>query len=174
MLSRNHTVKAVAAIVEARDPPSANSVQAVQKQFNVFVYFNYKKRIVILHATPSTVTVELENSIAGNVAKILGFTNVAAGTAAIQGKPEKAPYSIEVLVEMNPDIIFITSMGTQEKVEKRLHADVEGNPAYAALNAVKNNKVYVLPEDLFLLAPGLRYPEAVELMAKDVFPESFK
>lgn len=48
MLSRNHTVKAVAAIVEARDPPSANSVQAVQKQFNVFVYFNYKKRIVIL------------------------------------------------------------------------------------------------------------------------------
>ena len=45
MLSRNHTVKAVAAIVEARDPPSANSVQAVQKQFNVFVYFNYKKRI---------------------------------------------------------------------------------------------------------------------------------
>jgi iron complex transport system substrate-binding protein len=135
---------------------------------------SHKKSIVILHATPSTVTVELENSIAGNVAKILGFTNVAAGTAAIQGKPEKAPYSMEVLVEMNPDIIFITSMGTQEKVEKRLHADVEGNPAYAALGAVKNNKVYVLPEDLFLLAPGLRYPEAVELMAKDVFPENFK
>lgn len=132
------------------------------------------KKIVILHATPSTVTVELENSIAGNVAKKIGFTNIAAGSAAIQGKPEKAPYSMEVLVEKNPDIIFITSMGAKDKIEKRLQADVKGNPAYAALSAVKNNKVYVLPEDLFLLAPGLRYPEAVELMAKDVFPESFK
>lgn len=31
------------------------------------------KRIVIMHATPSNVTVELENSIAGCVAKMLGF-----------------------------------------------------------------------------------------------------
>ena len=30
---------------------------------------DHKKRIVILHATPSTVTVELENSIAGNAGK---------------------------------------------------------------------------------------------------------
>ena len=135
---------------------------------------DHKKKIVILHATPSTVTVELENSIAGGVAQKLGFVNIAAGAAAIQGKPEKAPYSMEILVEKNPDIIFITSMGAHDKIEKRLQADVQGNPAYAALTAVKNNKVYVLPEDLFLLAPGLRYPEAVELMAKDVFPENFK
>ncbi|MBQ9635108.1 MAG: ABC transporter substrate-binding protein [Acidaminococcaceae bacterium] len=133
-----------------------------------------KKKIVILHATPSTVTVELENSIAGNVAQKLGFINVAQGSTAIQGKPEKAPYSIEVLVEKDPDIIFITSMGAKDKIEKRLKADVQGNPAYAALTAVKNNKVFILPEELFLLTPGLRYPEAVEYMAKDVFPETFK
>ena len=135
---------------------------------------DHKKRIVILHATPSTVTVELENSIAGNAAKMLGFVNIAQGTTAIQGKPEKAPYSIEALVEKGPEIIFITSMGAQDKIEKRLKADVKGNPAYSALTAVKNNKVYILPEDLFLTPPGLRYPDAVELMAKDVFPESFK
>ena len=135
---------------------------------------DHKKRIVILHATPSTVTVELENSIAGNAAKMLGFVNIAQGTTAIQGKPEKAPYSIEVLVEKDPEIIFITSMGAQDKIEKRLKADVQGNPAYSALTAVKNNKVFILPEDLFLTPPGLRYPDAVELMAKHVFPENFK
>ena len=135
---------------------------------------DHKKRIVILHATPSTVTVELENSIAGNTAKMLGFVNIAQGTTAIQGKPEKAPYSIEVLVEKDPEIIFITSMGAQDKIEKRLKADVQGNPAYSALTAVKNNKVFILPEDLFLTPPGLRYPDAVELMAKHVFPETFK
>ena len=135
---------------------------------------DHKKRIVILHATPSTVTVELENSIAGNAAKMLGFVNIAQGTTAIQGKPEKAPYSIEALVEKDPEIIFITSMGAQDKIEKRLKADVQGNPAYSALTAVKNNKVFILPEDLFLTPPGLRYPDAVELMAKHVFPENFK
>lgn len=132
------------------------------------------KKIVILHATPSTVTVELENSIAGGIAKMLGFVNIASGSTPIQGKPERTPYSMEVLVEKNPDIIFITSMGAKDKIEKRLQSDVQGNPAYAALTAVKNHKVYVLPEEMFLLTPGLRYPEAVQLMAKDVFPESFK
>jgi iron complex transport system substrate-binding protein len=65
-------------------------------------------------------------------------------------------------------------MGAKDKIEKRLQSDVQGNPAYAALTAVKNHKIYVLPEEMFLLTPGLRYPEAVQLMAKDVFPESFK
>lgn len=132
------------------------------------------KKIVILHATPSTVTVELENSIAGSTAKLLGFTNIAAGNKALEGRPERTPYSMEVLVEKDPDIIFITSMGAKEKIESRLQADVKGNPAYASLRAVQSNKVYVLPEDLFLLTPGLRFPEAVQLMAKDVYPEVFK
>jgi len=140
---------------------------------------DHKKKVVILHATPSAVTVEMETSIAGSVAKSLGFVNIASGTSPTgnksQDKPATTqPFSMEVMVEKNPDIIFITTMGAQDKIESRLQADVKGNPAYAALNAVKNNKVYVLPKDLFLLEPGLRYPEAVELMAKDVFPENFK
>lgn len=128
---------------------------------------------MILHATPSTVTVELENSIAGGVAKLLGFKNVAGGAKAVEGSPERTPYSIEALVEQDPEILFITSMGAREKIESRLQADVKGNPAYAALRAVRQQKVYVLPENLFLLNPGLRYPEAVKLMAKDVYPELF-
>ena len=76
-------------------------------------------------------------------------------------------------MEQDPEILFITSMGAREKIESRLQADVKGNPAYAALRAVRQQKVYVLPENLFLLNPGLRYPEAVKLMAKDVYPELF-
>lgn len=135
---------------------------------------NHNKRIVILHASVSTVTVELETSIAGGIAKKLGLINVSAGTPAIHGRPEKAPYSMESLVEQDPDIIFITTLGAKEKIEKRLQADVKNNPAYGALKAARNKRVYALPETLFMLAPGLRYPEAMEMMAKDAFPESFK
>ena len=61
-----------------------------------------KKRIVIMHATASAVTVEGSHSIAGCVSDILGFENVAA--AALKGKSNKTPYSMETLVEQNPEI----------------------------------------------------------------------
>jgi len=131
-----------------------------------------KKRIVIMHATASSVTVEGSRSIAGCVSDILGFENVAA--AALKGKSDKTPYSMESLVGQNPDLIFITSMGKAEEIENRLRMDFKKNPAWNSLTAVQQGKVYVLPEKLFLLNPGLRYPEAVKYMAQQVYPEVFK
>lgn len=131
-----------------------------------------KKRIVIMHATASSVTVEGSRSIAGCVSDILGFENVAA--AALKGKSDKTPYSMESLVGQNPDLIFITSMGKAEEIENRLRKDFKKNPAWNSLAAVQQGKVYVLPERLFLINPGLRYPEAVKYMAKQVYPEVFK
>lgn len=132
---------------------------------------NDKKRIVIMHATASSVTVEGSHSIAGCVSDILGFENVAA---ALNGKSDKTPYSMESLVGQNPDLIFITSMGKAEEIENRLRMDFKKNPAWSSLAAVQQGKVYVLPEKLFLLNPGLRYPEAVKYMAQQVYPEVFK
>ena len=131
-----------------------------------------KKRIVIMHATASSVTVEGSRSIAGCVSDILGFENVAA--AALKGKSDKTPYSMESLVGQNPDLIFITSMGKAEEIENRLRKDFKKNPAWNSLQAVQQGKVYVLPENLFLINPGLRYPEAVQYMAAQVYPEVFK
>lgn len=133
---------------------------------------NDKKRIVIMHATASSVTVEGSHSIAGCVSDILGFENVAA--AALNGKSDKTSYSMESLVGQNPDLIFITSMGKAEEIENRLRMDFKKNPAWNSLAAVQQGKVYVLPEKLFLLNPGLRYPEAVKYMAQQVYPEVFK
>lgn len=131
-----------------------------------------KKRIVIMHATASSVTVEGSRSIAGCVSDILGFENVAA--AVLKGKSDKTPYSMESLVGQNPDLIFITSMGKAEEIENRLRKDFKKNPAWNSLQAVQQGKVYVLPENLFLINPGLRYPEAVQYMAAQVYPEVFK
>lgn len=130
-----------------------------------------KKRVVIMHATASAVTVEGSHSIAGCVSDLLGFENVAA--AALKGKSDKTPYSMETLVEQNPDIIFVSSMGKPGEIENRLRVDFKNNPAWNSLQAVKAGKVYVLPENLFLINPGLRYPEAVKYMAQQVYPEVF-
>ncbi|WP_110953447.1 ABC transporter substrate-binding protein [Anaerosinus massiliensis] len=129
------------------------------------------KKIAILHSTAKSVTVELEGSIAGTAAKTLGFHNIASGSKALEQDPDSTPYSLEKLVENDPEIIFIVTMGKLEDIRKRMLSDIESNPAWSSLNAVKKNKVYFLPQDLFLLNPGLRYPEAIELMAKLVYPE---
>ncbi|MPN58193.1 hypothetical protein SDC9_205894 [bioreactor metagenome] len=126
-----------------------------------------------MHATAKSVTVELDNSITGSIAKQLRLTNIASGSKALESDPDATPYSLEKLVEADPDKIFVVTMGYGPEVENRIKGDVESNPAWAALSAVQNKQVYLLPEELFLLNPGLRYPEAVEHMAKLVYPEVF-
>lgn len=130
-------------------------------------------KVVILHATAKSVTVELDNSIAGSVANILKLKNIAAGSHPLTKDTNAAPYSLEKIVEGNPDIILVTMMGDAADIEKRLRADVQSNPAWAGLRAVKHKQVYYLPGDLFQLNPGIHYDEAVSYMAKVVYPEVY-
>lgn len=127
------------------------------------------KRVAIIHATPSSVSVELPSSIAGDIAQLLHLQNIAAG-AASDDQATRIPYSMESLVQADPDVIFLTSMGSSDKIQKRIQEDIEGNPAWASLAAVKAGRVYVLPEKYFLLNPGLDYPKAVAYMANLVYP----
>ena len=131
------------------------------------------KKVAILHSTAQNVTVELDGSIAGSIAKSLGFRNVAATGQPLEKDPDATPYSLETLVEQDPDIIFVTSMGKMDEIKKSMSANVETNPAWSSLRAIKNKQLYFLPQNLFLLNPGVDYPNAVATMAKLVYPEVF-
>lgn len=132
------------------------------------------KRAAILHSTTQQVSVQLEGSIAGSVAQMMGLVNVASGSQPMEKNPDTTPYSLETLVQQNPDIILVTSMGNIESIKKSMLKNVESNPAWQTLPAVAAKQLYFLPQELFLLNPGLHYPEAVETMAKIVYPGVFK
>jgi len=133
----------------------------------------HSKKVVILHATAKNVTVELEGSIAGNIAKMLKIKNVAAGSKSIDSDPDIAPYSLEKLVEGDADVILVVTMGNMEGIEARMKTDIRSNPAWAGLRAVQNNQIFFLPAELFQLNPGIRFHESVEYMAKVVYPEVY-
>ncbi len=133
-----------------------------------------KRRVAILHSTAQGLSVQLDTSIAGSTAKMLGFENVASGMKALEGNPDAAPYSIETLVEQNPEIIFVTSMGKIDEVKRGMEETIASNPAWQTIPAVKNGKMYYLSQEHFLLSPGIQYPAAVEEMAKQVYPDLFK
>lgn len=132
------------------------------------------KKIAILHATAKSVTVELENSVTGNMASLLKMQNVASGSTPLDSEGDMTPYSLEKLVAADPDMVLVVTMGSNlEDVEKRLRKDVQSNPAWASLRAVKEGRVAFLPSELFQLNPGLKYPAAFEYLAKTVYPEVY-
>ena len=150
------------ALVKAMDDKIASIVSKLPKE-------PQPRRVVILHSTAQGLSVQLETSIAGSVAKMLGFDNVAASMKAMEDNPDAAPYSIETLVEQNPEILFITSMGKIEDIKRGMEETIASNPAWQTIPAVKDKKLFYLSQEHFLLSPGIHYPDAVEEMARLIY-----
>ncbi|MFE5321747.1 ABC transporter substrate-binding protein [Paenibacillus sp. NPDC056579] len=128
---------------------------------------------VMLNVTPSSVSVQRTNTVGLEVAKMLKMKNVAESLEAAQNSQSTAPYSLEKLVELNPDYVFILIHGAKEAGEKKIQSDLSSQPAWASLRAVKENRMTVLSSDLMLSNPGFRLDESVAYLAKLVYPERF-
>ena len=129
-----------------------------------------KKRVAIIHSTGQGLSVQLDGSIAGSIAVMLGWENTAAGMPALDKNPDAAPYSMETLVAQNPDIIFVTSMGEEAEIRASMEAMFAESPAWQSVGAIRDGRVYYLPQELFLFSPGIDYPKAVQYMARLVYP----
>ena len=131
-----------------------------------------KKRVAILHSTAQGLSVQLDGSIAGSIVKMLGWENVASGMKPLDKNPDAAPYSMETLVEQNPEIILVTSMGKLEDIKSDMQKMIDTNAAWQSIPAIQKGQLYYLPQDMFLLSPGIHYPEAVDIVAGLVYPEA--
>lgn len=122
-------------------------------------------KVAVLRATAKAVTAETELAITASMVKELGMDNVV-----LHGDYDKSvktiPYSLEKLTVDDPDIIFIATMGKAEDIEKTMAKEMTSNPAWQNLKAVRNNKVFYLPSNRFLLNPGLHTPEAMAELVK--------
>ena len=151
-------------IISDMDAEIKNIVDKVPKK---------KLRVAILHSTAQGLSVQLDGSIAGSIAKMFGWENVASGMTPLEKNPDAAPYSMETLAEQNPEIIFVTSMGDLDEIKSNMTKAIADNAAWQTIGAIKDNRLYFLPQDLFLLSPGLHYPDAVKKMAELIYPEKF-
>ena len=129
-----------------------------------------KKRVSIIHSTGQGLSVQLDGSIAGCIVKMLGWENTASGMTALDKNPDAAPYSMETLVSQNPDIIFVTSMGEEAEIRASMEQMFAESPAWQSVAAVREGRVYYLPQELFLFSPGIDYPAAVRYMARLIYP----
>lgn len=121
-------------------------------------------RVIVLRATGKDITAEMPTAIASSMVEKLGMHNIVSEFPSLPQNTKTVPFSLESLTASNPDIIFIVTMGKIEQIQEKLNSDLTTNPAWQGLSAVKKHRVYYLPSDLFLLNPGLRTPEAMNML----------
>lgn len=71
---------------------------------------------------------------------------------------------IEAIVNADPDYIFVVAQGDQKKADEAFYKAYKSNPAWAGLSAVKNDRVFMLPKELFNYKPNARWAEAYEIV----------
>jgi iron complex transport system substrate-binding protein len=130
--------------------------------------------VVILYVTSSSLSVKLDNSIAGDVAAILGLKNIASDLPPDTLGSETTPLDIEYIVEKNPDFVLVTSMiSSNEDTKQVMEGEFTTNPAWSGIEAIKEGRVVYLPQEYFLYNAAHKYVDAIEYMAKGVYPEIY-
>ncbi len=100
----------------------------------------------------------------GDMAAILGATNVADGKEDAGPYPGYAQLSTEEIIAADPDVIFTVTRGADVSMAESMASD----PVWSALSAVQNGAVYELDVNLFLQSPGPRFEDAM-LQLYDIF-----
>lgn len=127
----------------------------------------------VLNVTTNSISIQRTNTTALEIGELLNMTNIAKDMNPSTNSSTSAPYSIEAIVAEQPDYIFIVIHGSEEKGMERIKEELEQNPAWASLQAVKEKRAHVLPANQFLSNPGFAYEESMEYMAKLIYPEIF-
>ncbi|MFJ7699297.1 heme ABC transporter substrate-binding protein IsdE [Lysinibacillus fusiformis] len=113
-------------------------------------------RVLILLGIPGSYLVATENSYAGDLVKRAGGINVMEGQDA-----EYLSSNTEYLHNSNPDIILRLSHGMPDEVVKMFDEEFKTNDIWKHFDAVKNDKVYDLEEELFGTTSSLQVPQAL-------------
>lgn len=123
--------------------------------------------VLFLRAFSTGVKAKGSDSMTGIMLQELGCVNIADEEERLIGD-----LSMEVIVEKNPDYIFVTTMGEDEEAAlNSVKALLTDNPAWNSLKAVQEGHYYVLPKNRFHNKPNARWGESYQMLADILYPE---
>ncbi|GMQ64820.1 ABC transporter substrate-binding protein [Vallitalea maricola] len=161
--------------ITGRDDIYNSEVKALKEDINKICDKAKKEEqpnVFILFGSSKYVKAELSTGLVGNMVEMLGANNIITDSPVENSS--KVDFSLEKILEKDPDVILVIPMGDLEKVKTRIKDDLESNEAWATLTAVKEGNVHYLPPELFHYKPNARYPEAFEYLAKIFYSQVFK
>lgn len=125
-----------------------------------------QKTYILLRAYSTGIKVKTDN-IADNIISRFA-TNITEENPSML-----EDLSVEEIIKQNPDYIFVLTMGSEKSAKEYLKSNVENNPAWNGLDAVKNGNYTILPKELFHYKPNNRWDESYEYIAKIIYPEIY-
>lgn len=119
---------------------------------------------LIVYGAPGTFMAALPSSLAGDILTKAGGANIAADYPQLASYPQYASLDMERIVASNPQAIFIMTHADPEDVRDSFIKEMESSSAWSSIDAVKNNRIEVLPAELFGSNPGTRISESLDYM----------
>ncbi|KEK26298.1 helical backbone metal receptor [Bacillus gaemokensis] len=170
---------------------SANSIKDIQKSIDIYGTLMQKEnkskelnqkindqmkkyekksdvKALLVYGAPGTYLAALPNSLSGDILEKTGGKNIAAEFPKMKEYPQYAQLSVERIIEANPEVIFLITHGDPAGVKKAFEGEMMKNEAWKNLEAVKQNRVVILPPDLFGSNPGTKVTEAMDFMYKSI------
>ncbi|MEI2464206.1 ABC transporter substrate-binding protein [Niallia taxi] len=124
------------------------------------------KRVLLVYGAPGTYMAALPNSLSGDFLAAAGGINVASDYPALEKFPQYAQINTERVVEANPDAVLLITHGDAEEIKQGFLKEMKQNAAWTSLDAVKKERVEVLPSELFGTNPGTRAVDAVQYLVE--------
>lgn len=120
-----------------------------------------KQELTVLLLRASSGFVKAKGStgtILGEMLADVGCVNIADSDASLLEN-----LSVESVIRKNPRHIFVVTMGDDtQKAMDQLQKMMDENPAWGTLDAVKEDRMYVMDRKLFNIKPNARWAESYE------------
>lgn len=127
------------------------------------------KSVLLLRAYSTGIKAKTDDNLAGQILKEYGLRNIADESPSLL-----EDLSMEQVIRTDPDFIFILTMGDEQAAAEYMRTNLENDPAWQGLSAVRGGRCHILPQELFHYKPNQRWDESYEYLAKIVFPEIFE
>lgn len=146
--------------------PIKEREEAILKAYKEFE----KPTVMVIFGTADSFSMARDNSFAGEMVKILGAKNLTDDLEIDDEMASMLPLSIEQAVQFNPDVILRIAHGNPRQVQRLYDVEFASNPIWHDIEAVKNHRVHDLSTELFFANPGLTAIDALEELAKILYP----
>lgn len=104
--------------------------------------------------------VQASSTMTGTMLADLGVKNLVDDNKSLL-----KDFSLESLIELNPDFIFVVPMGNDNAAAmKALEDQTSANPAWSTLSAVQNGNYVTLDPHLFQYKPNERWDESYQAL----------
>ncbi len=124
--------------------------------------------VAILFASSSNIYMETQSAQVGEMVDMLGATNIIKEDAP-GASDVRIPFNLEYIAQSNPDVIFVSLMGSEDETKKAFEAELFDNSTFQSLKAFKNNRIYYLPKEYGIYKPNANYGKAFEYIYSKLY-----